>query len=441
MSTNYYGVLDTVRFTGELPEATLNQREFGALGVMMLDMLISNAHPILSQSQAFDNSALLAQLAACDKQSDALRKLFWDGRILVKFHPPSLRTPAPGNERCTILNAFCSTIDKPYSILSAWPEITNNYELRRHIIDCLDGHQEGILNIGDTSLENRLEGLCELDRVVQHQPLQITEPVAWSLYDRVRDRLFSLIGQEEATDALIDCLLNRSTSMENSNRDQRAAWYRLVRDYESGHPDTDSYRASRNATDVIDGVYNSRVAESLRASGVFLNCADRGVAQDIADSLPYNSSVGASFVSLSADRRLSDWLTWSYLSDTLPHLDVMSPSRRMHRALDEHKNCIGLSTVDGKIFLCINANLHALSVRSGAAVSAGAMGALVASTIGPLGSAIASGALATLLGQMAELPLIKRRHEARQKRLIAKAGERWRETVRGGSASLAEEDT
>ena len=82
---HYYSLLDTVQFTRTVAPETFISRALNVTGLLMLDVLIGNAAPLLSQTQAFDNALLLAQLAAPSEDSRSFLRLVRKGLIQVRM--------------------------------------------------------------------------------------------------------------------------------------------------------------------------------------------------------------------------------------------------------------------------------------------------------------------------------------------------------------------
>ncbi len=438
---HYYSALDTVYFGHDTAAEVYATRAVSATGVLMLDMLIGGATPLLSQTQAFDNALLLDQLSQPSPDCRALLRLVRNNRLQVRIlDTPALRQRSHHADRFTLLNAFCSALAQPEFKLSAWPELKEP-ELRAYVLHCLDYAPEKITQLTDRRIAARLEGLIEFDLSLrQSSAIERTPPVTGSgLASRVRASLTALVAGNPKTLRLINALLADPRLTESAGGDRRSTWYaaldeQLARDdaVTGSAYDPERARMELNIRGVIDGAYNSIVADSLGASGAFTLCPTEAVAEALAASHPESSSAGQ-LSSLVRDARRSVWLTWSKLDELLPDFDHMaSPQRRLQYVLDEHTTFVGANEVDRRAGLALKVALPHAAASIMVGIAAGGLGESVG---GGFGAAIGAG-VAGMLSLMAAHPVVGRWQARWGARTRSKAAAQWEATVASGTASL-----
>ena len=85
----------------------------------MLDLLVGNTCPVLSQTQAFDNALLLNLLARHDADSKAFLTLVGMGWIQTRIHESETLLEAADGQRFTLRNAFLSALENRSFVFSS----------------------------------------------------------------------------------------------------------------------------------------------------------------------------------------------------------------------------------------------------------------------------------------------------------------------------------
>jgi len=196
--------------------------------------------------------------------------------------------------------------------------------------------------------------------------------------------------------------------------------------------DSERARVGLNIRGVIDGSYNSIVADSLGASGAFTLCPTDEVAEALAANHPEASSAGQ-LSSLVRDARRSVWLTWSKVGELLPDFDHMAgPQRRLQYVLNEHTSFVGTNEVDRRAGLALKVALPHAAASIMVGIAAGGLGESIG---GGYGAAIGAG-VAGVLSLMAAHPIVGRWQARWGDRTRSKAAQQWEATVASGTASL-----
>ncbi|MGH3546464.1 MAG: hypothetical protein ACRDPW_11165 [Mycobacteriales bacterium] len=293
---HYYSALDTVYFAHGTPAEVYAARAVSATGILMLDMLVGGATPLLSQTQAFDNALLLEQLSTPSPDSRALLRLVRNNRIHVRIlDTTGLRERTDHAERFTLRNAFCSALTQPEFHLSAWPELRDQ-QLRAHVLRCLDHAPADIGKLPEQDLAARLEGLIELDLSLrQSSAIERTPPVAGpDLSNRIRTGLMALAIGNPTTLGVTEALMTDPRLDVSASGNRRSAWYTLLTEMTAGGLEDDSDLAyiERDVRGIVDGAYNSVVADSLGATGAFTLCPTDDVAQALIADHTDSSAAG-----------------------------------------------------------------------------------------------------------------------------------------------------
>lgn len=426
---HYYSALDTVYFSKDVSPELYAARAVSATGVVMLDMLIGGATPLLSQTQAFDNALLLAQLAQPSPACRALLRLVRNNRIQVRIlDTPALRQRPEHSERFTLLNAFCSALAQPGFVLSAWPELADQ-RLRAQVLDILDHNPDSVTELDDKRLTSRLEGLIELDvSLRQSSSIERTPPAPGSgLASRVYAGLAALTLHDQRTAGFAKFLLEIAHAAPSEQMNRRSAWYTLLDE----HIDSDSL-AMMNVRGIIDGAYNSVVADSLGATGAFTLCPTDEVAQALA-ATQENTSRAGQLSALAQDPRRYAWLSWEKLAELLPDFDHMAnPQRRLGYILSEHQSFVGRTEVDKRGGLALKAALPHAIVSIMVGIAAGGLGDSIG---GGFGAATGAG-VAGILSLFAAHPVVGRWQAKWGEKTRGKAAAQWEATVTSGTASI-----
>lgn len=317
---HYYSLLDSVQFDKNVAPKTLLTRAVNVTGLLMLDVLVGNATPLLSQTQAFDNALLLAQLSEPSGDSRSFLRLVRKGHIQVRVAgSPSL------------LGAFCDALRTPEFVLSAWPELSD-VRLRAEVLRCLGSATGDINALPSSSLVARLEGLRRFDDSLRHSPTMqwhAAMALRTQLSARIVLGLRELLSTDPASREGAAWLLTNAQSLSPTQQEQRSAWYRLLDELEG------STTRSGNTRGIIDGAYNSVVATSLGATGMFAQCPTEEVATALA-SVELNGVAGSQLVELVPDEHRYDWLSWEKVDSWLDESDHISePTHRLDRLVEQ----------------------------------------------------------------------------------------------------------
>lgn len=433
---HYYSALDTVYFRPDLPAELLTSRAVSATGVVMLDMLVGDGTPVLSQVQAFDNSLILALLAEPSPNSHAFLRLIRRNRLQVRIlDTPALRDTAEHSERFTLRNAFCSALSQPGFVASAWPEL-NDPTARRTVVELLDAAPDRLDSLGDARLVARLEGLLELDASLRQSSAIERMPIGQGagLTSRVVGGLTALAEGESAQAGLSTRLLDAARQLPEARTDRRSTWYTLLDDLVDFNDRTGGAAmgsAVTNLRGLIDGAYNGVVADSLGVTGSLTVTPTDEVARALAVSQPQGSTAGQ-LTALVRDPRRQEWLTWSKLVDVLDDCDHMIGSeRRLAYILHEHREYVGAVEAEKRTGLALRIALPhaAVSILVGAA--AGGLGESIG---GGLGAALGAG-VAGIVSLLGAHPRVTRLHATWGEKAKRNAAEKWEATVATGTAS------
>lgn len=411
---HYYSLLDTVHFNQAVAPKTFVSRAVNVTGLLMLDALVGNATPLLSQTQAFDNTLLLAQLAEPSEDSHAFLRLVRKGRIQVRV------VGAP-----SLLGAFANALRQPDFVLSAWPELTDE-RLRSEVVRYLSGSGDDVDRLGSPSLAARLEGLRQFDNSLRQSPTMQWHAAmtrTTQLSPLITSGLRELANADPASRASAQWLLTHAPSLLPAQRERRSAWYRLLDDLPEDH----SAAAVGNAKGIIDGAYNSVVANSLGATGMFAQCPTREVATALA-GVDLDGAAGGQLVDIMRDEHRDEWLTWHKVDEWLDEHDrVTKPARRLDSLVSQ--GCVNLVELAGRrgIALKVAMSYPATGLVSGV-MARGADEALAGDANGVKGGFV--GGVVSLLPT---LPSVRR--GARDDHSQPATIEHWEFTVTTGTAS------
>lgn len=335
MKTAYFSALDTVHFRNEIPTSVRDRRMVGATGAVMLQMLLADVTPVLSQTQAFDGAVIVNTLARFDDKGATLVKMARSGRLRVPVLDGPLLCPDPSDgERFTLLNAFVSALRRTDFVFAAWPEFTGAPDLRATIAEQLDRRPEQVEQIADGSLRDKLCGLVELDRALRTAP---RSPLArFSAGPGLCSRTLAGIQQarrvQPASTAFLTRLEARVRTADDADLyDRRSAWYALFQEYEEVFG-AEAGSAVAIARGVVDAVYNQLVAVSLGADGIEMEIPDFETAEIVARS-GIECRLGARAIQLVSEPSFNAWLTWSRLTDTMTKMEHLTLPQSRFRYL------------------------------------------------------------------------------------------------------------
>ena len=339
--TNYYGLLDSVRFAPHLPADVRARREVAATGAVMIDVLAGGAVPVLSQTQAFDSAVLLNVLEGHGDDTLALLRLVERSRLQVRVverpRIEHLAGPAPES----LLNAFALAVQRPGFMLSGWPELTDA-ALRRHVLDVTIAGAD-VDELGSERLAARLEGLRLLDAALTRSEAaeKVRAAPGGNLFEQVLGVLDSYEQEEPAHAEAVRWLRARALSVRARRESDpgagpdlggRSGWYVLL-DELSGEDELAP--AGSALRSVVDEAYNGVIAVSLGVTGSLRTCTTQSVAKSLAD-LEVDAATGALAVDLAVDPRHQSWLTWTKVGELSDTLTAFDPPRRVRYLEDLH---------------------------------------------------------------------------------------------------------
>ncbi len=135
----------------------------------MLDVLVVDAVPVLSQAQAYDSAVLLDVLERHDRDASGLLRLVRHGQLQVKMLAAPGVDPVVGEDPYTLANAFARALTRGSYVFSGWP-VLEDLDARRALLGVLTACREASGRLGDSALEARVDGLLALDRAVRESP-------------------------------------------------------------------------------------------------------------------------------------------------------------------------------------------------------------------------------------------------------------------------------
>jgi hypothetical protein len=381
----------------------------------MLDVLVGNATPLLSQTQAFDNALLLAQLAEPSNDSRSFLRLVRKGHIQVRV------AGAP-----SLLGAFRDALRMPDFVLSAWPELSDA-QLRAEVVRGLGSATGNIDQLGHPSLAARLEGLRQFDDSLRHSPTMQWHAAMTrktQLSTRIVQGLRELSSTDPASREGAAWLLANAQSLLPAQQELRSVWYRLLDELEKS-----SGKASLgNTRGIINGAYNSVVANSLGATGMFAQCPTEEVATALA-SIELNGVAGGQLVKLMPDERRYEWLNWEKVDKWLDESGHISkPAHRLDHLVKQ--GYVGPVQLNRRAGIALKVALPSPAAGLVASRMARETTESLEDWLGAEGGVI--GGVVSLL---AALPVIKRKQGWWGTENRPRTGEHWEYTVTTGTAS------
>ncbi len=409
---HYHSLLDTVQFGHSVAPKTFVSRAVNVTGLLMLDVLVGNATPLLSQTQAFDNALLLAQLAEPSNDSRSFLRLVRKGRIQVRV------VGAP-----SLLEAFRHALREPSFVLSAWPELSDA-QLRAEVVRCsLTGD---IDQLGHASLAARLEGVRQFDDSLRQSPTMqwhaaMTRNSQLSL--RIMEGLRELSSADSASREDVEWLLASAQSLSPTQQELRSMWYGLLDELEKSSGKT----KLGNIRGIIDGAYNSVVANSLGATGMFAQCPTEEVANALA-SVELNGVAGGQHVKLVPDESRYTWLNWEKVDKWLDEYGHISkPRHRLDYLVKQ--GYVGLIELDRRPGIALKVALSSATTGLVASEMAREADKMLEGGMGT----VEGGAIGGVVSLLAALPAIERKASSGTNQ--RRAGEHWEYTITTGTAS------
>jgi hypothetical protein len=430
----FYDDLDTVRFAASLPEKEASLRDLSATGNVMLGLIVDDIAPVLSQSQALDNSLLLTLMAAeGDRVSRDDRQAFFEllraGFVRVGIMDQGLSDDPPDGERHTLLNAFRTSLKNSQFVLSGWPELRDQ-ELRLAVLDYLDHDRSQLGTVVDRHLEARVDGLLELDRNLRATP-QALKFIPGPAGDPLDARVMSVAGSLETDGEPVRkaaSVITGHAVRHNISLKSRSNWYRLIdehtADLDSRH--TSAYSALR---EIVDGSYNMQVSESLRDDGTCLSPKYGNVADDLARRLTPGLTPGMTWAEV-LPQGGDNLLRWSAIPELLREFQVLSPQARLRELERRRIEAVAVYRTEHGWASSIRIALPWTTLSSSVAMASGLI-----TDVSPGRAAIAT-ALTGIVTLVSGTPVAKafsRRRLAREEqRLMESADERH--AIRAGAA-------
>ncbi|WP_149814483.1 hypothetical protein [Serinicoccus marinus] len=323
----YYPLLDSVLFDGSQDE-DLTARVVSATSALLVDLIVHQTLPILSQSQIID-SAFVFDVVRDDSTHDAFLGLIADGLVQTRFLPAGLEQPV-GEDPFTVLNAFASRLRSRFNF-SAWPEL-NDRGTREDVYAIIRGTSSAPLS---GELGERLDALRALDRAFRRSEAS-EQAQAVVPRERLGARVLSDFGTRPAGQELREMgkaveRLRREAGQDDEGRplinlDARSSWRSALP--EAAARLGVSAEVVKTASDVVDMHYNCVVARSLGAA----SCADETVVPRIPIGLrdaatPVEFDQRATFLlDLKPEPRV---LSWNAVRERLATRSFDSPEVRL----------------------------------------------------------------------------------------------------------------
>jgi hypothetical protein len=429
----YYDDLDTVRFGGDVSDEVRKARDVTAMGTVMLSIIAANVPPILSRAQSYDNQLLLTLVSPEGDSADRLAflALARTGFIQVGLMRNGAQA-ALGSDPYTLTSAFRIALLDDDFLLSGWPELDRQPDLRREIARCIDERGGYLTDAVPTAVSARLEGLREFDRNLAQSPNGIAQ-VDHAGGEKLGERVGGLLA------GISDAVVHDATSgilgrggRGGMNMDSRSAWYRLIERQSAGRPAAE-LAALDVVRDLVDVAYNGMVGESLGRGGMSLSTgAEAAIAA--AGELTPGISPGRRWADLSPAPGRGDWMRWRDVPDLLASLQVLAgPDQRVEELKRRQSQWIAEYETTHSWGISVRI---ALPLAVGNAVT-GLAGALITSaTPGHAAGTAALTGVATLVAGTPAVRAMRVRQEARlRQRLITRDD---RSAIRTGAAGWPE---
>lgn len=313
------------------------------MGDIMGGMLIGGTGIILSQAQCYDNQLLLALIypegerAARDDRLNFLN-LVSDGFIRVGLLENGPDADPPDGERYTLMNMFRTSLAKPSFVLSGWPELNDNLDLRRAVLDCLKRNSGKHMSSEiPANVQARIQGLRELDQILRTSPggIKIVRLAEGSLEVRIQNALQMMEPDDNAVRRAA-ANVTEIAARDNISLSTRSSWYRLidlVQRYSSSAEDS----ALSMIRDMVDLNYNAMVSESLRDEGMSLSAGYENIADTAAHEFTPGLSPGKRWADLNPTQNKGNWLRWSDMPYLLDRLRSLSPEGRLNE-LEQYRS-------------------------------------------------------------------------------------------------------
>jgi hypothetical protein len=333
--TVFYDDLDTVRFSNDVIGKARKARDLTAMGNVMMGMVAGRIAAMLSQAQSYDNQLLLTLTSPEGSRADrddmrAFLQLARTGFVQVTLMENGPAADPPDGERYTLMNMFRTSLTNPKFVLSGWPELNSNLDLRNEIRSCLDRAPYG--RISDeipAGIAARIEGLREFDWSLRRSPqgIRIVHQADKPLGYRINNMLRIMSSGDAARHAAGEVF--KQAIPEKMNLNSRSSWYILI-DRVSRDSDSTQDSAFRVLRDIVDLSYNAMISESLSNDGMSLSAGHEEAADTAARQFTPGQTPGKRWADLSpAQGSKGNWLRWSDIPDLLADLEMLSPNGRL----------------------------------------------------------------------------------------------------------------
>jgi hypothetical protein len=315
----YYTAMDSVLVArsdtpAEQESAAVNSAM--ATAALMEGLLFHDRTPVLSQTQAFDNTALLSSLVSENRSALALLKLFERSRLQVRLLPD----PA-GPGQATLLRAFESKVRDEAFTFSAWPELRSK-DMRDRVLAQLAGD----VNATPETVSARIDALRNLDNVLRRSKAleEITGPLSGaSLGVLSRHRIGLLSTPDEQSVLARQQLYTNIDGRPPGHENRRAAWYAAIDHGRTAYPELDRFYAKIKL--IVDVAYNEVIFASLGVADMILATdTSASVARDVSDDSPeLEFTVDERHAEVVSSSDTDGWLDWQGAARLLDDLDMI----------------------------------------------------------------------------------------------------------------------
>ncbi len=299
----------------------------------MLDLLVHQTVPVLSQSQVID-SAFILNLVRDDSTHDAFLGLVADSLIQTRLHPSGLEQ-VTGEDPFTVLNAFASRLRSGFHF-SAWPELADP-AARESVYAVVRGVSAEPLG-GD--LGEQVDALRVLDTAFRRSAAsERAQPISGDrgLGSRVLADLRSRDdGELQHVGRAVEEMRGEAGTDDKGRStldlDLRSVWRQILPDLVDGLGM--GQEVVSEVSGVVDMHYNCVVAQSLGAA----TCVDETAAPQVPIGLR-ETSVPIEFdgrISFLLEREpAAQVLTWQAVKDRLMKRQFDSPGVRLQGLFED----------------------------------------------------------------------------------------------------------
>jgi hypothetical protein len=341
---------------------------------------------------------------------------------------------APGGERYTLMNMFRTSLADPKFVLSGWPELNENRDLRREVLACLN--HAGAWRMSDevpAKVAARIEALRDFDRNLRASPqgIRIVRQAEKPLGVRVTSMLQIVDANGDAVRQAAKRVTERARR-DNTSLNSRSNWYRLI-ELESKYSDAVQYSALMALRDIVDINYNAMVNESLNDEGMSLSAEYAEAADTAAHEFTPGQFPGKRWADLSHAEGTGNWLRWAEMPQLLAELEVLSPDARLRELETRHAEWITSYEARRSWGVSIRT---ALPAAAGTVVTSFATSVMTGAMPGQAAGAAALTGAATLVAGTPTIRAWKERNSARLENRSISNDERH--AIRTGAAGWLE---